>query len=475
MKYISFFLVFLGAFYGSTLLGQAVFFLKPKDITDSNLTITAPGTYIFTDDVYFTRIGQTAISVWVDNVIIDLDGKTLRATNPGGQNIAIHLVRAPNSQVNSNRKNITIRNGNIANFNVHSVWVDPGSTNIVLENLNILSSNIRGATALTPNGIFLDGVQLSTVRTTDIMIKNCTVNNSRFGLRSRAADKVTIIDSVFNNNGSRGISSIDGNDWEVINCQASKQQVSDELGNFGLLVLGGSFWKVKNSDFSFNTITQTVNTIFPSVGGAQFQQLIDLDGNTLVNSSAHIIDNCTFNNNSTTIAGTFGRGLAMVGTDSCVIRNCIANGNTSIDSFQAGILDQGSISNFYEHCVAAGNAVTTVSLFGTFGFVTAASRGAYFGNCRAINNLEPTAGFGAGFFIDGASSNCLVQNCSAITNDPEGFVNSSLTSVFIGNLAFANPFNYVAFAPLGFITVVNGVQPPAGSFDERQIDNISIV
>jgi hypothetical protein len=68
-----------------------------------------------------------------------------------------------------------------------------------------------------------------------------------------------------------------------------------------------------------------------------------------------------------------------------------------------------------------------------------------------------------------------VQNCSAITNDPEGFVNSSLTSVFIGNLAFANPFNYVAFAPLGFITVVNGVQPPAGSFDERQIDNISIV
>jgi hypothetical protein len=125
--------------------------------------------------------------------------------------------------------------------------------------------------------------------------------------------------------------------------------------------------------------------------------------------------------------------------------------------------------------LSSDNYVIMNSFFGAVAFNTFASVFTVFRNCVALRNIEPNLGFGVGFFVDATSDDCLVQNCIAVDNSAEGFTNISPTSVFVGNLAFANPFNYAAFGPLGFITVVNGTQPPALTFDERQIDNISIV
>ncbi len=456
--------------FSSLALAQTTIFLKPQDINKrGGLRILTSGTYAFTDDVFFTQINNTAITIAVDDVILDLNDKTLRASNPSGENIGINIT-------GPNRKNITIRNGKIANFNVFSVTVDSGSTTITLENLGIISSSIRGATALTPTGIALQGTLLSPIRTTDVVINNCTVNNSRFGLRARATDGVRITNSTFNSNGSRGISGFDCNLWEIVNCQAANQKVSDELGNFGLISAGCSFWRVKNCDFSFNRIASVAGAIFPSVGGAQFQALLDTDGITILQGSgSHIIEDCTFCNNTASVPLVIGRGLALVFSNSCVVRNCIANGNVSIDTLQAGFLDFFSTGNLYENCIADGNYAQAAGVQ-VFGFVAGASIGTCFVNCMAKRNSDLAGGLVIGFLIDVDSSNCLVQNCQAIANTDVGFWNLSATSAFTGNLAFGNPFNYVSTGgPLGFITVVNGVQPPSGTFDERQIDNISIV
>jgi hypothetical protein len=477
-------ILILTFFYGALVQAKiapqvpSTIFLKPSDVTDFVFTITIPGTYIFTDDIYFTKIGSTAITVSVDDVVIDLDGRTLRANNQAGENIGINIVRAPNNQFGAVRKNITIRNGFIANFNVYSVRMDLGSSHITLENLTILSSDIRGKTSLTPTGILLDGLLPAgvpiSVRTSDILIKNCFVDNARFGFRARNADNVRVIDSTFNHNGSRGISAIDCNAWELTGCQASQQQIADELGNFGLLLQGGDAWRIKNCDFSFNNLTSPVSSLLPSVGGAQLQAAIDLNFVTVKESGGHVIEGCTFNNNTTTIPGVLVRGLELAFTTSSVVRNCIANGNASVDTGQVGFFDAFGSMNLYENCMAAGNYGKLDTPVGAVGFDAFSTEGACFRNCIALNNIELGLGFGTGFFVDDGSSHCLVQNCTSFSNSAEGFANASGTSVFVGNLAFANPFNY-AFAPLGFITVLNGTQPPAGTFDERQIDNISIV
>ncbi len=462
----------LSSFY--LVQAQTTIFLTPQDINKRNgLKILTSGTYVLTDDVFFTQVSATAITISTDDVTIDLNGKTLRSSSPSGENTAIHISGPA-------VKNVTIRNGKIAAFNVFSVQVDAGATAINIEDLGVISSNIRGATALTPTGIGLEGTPLSTTRTTDVVINNCTVNNSRFGLRARAADAVRVTNSTFNSNGSRGISAFDCDLWEVVNCQAANQKVNDELGNFGLLGLGCSSWRMKNCDFSFNRITAAIQgSLFPSVGGAQFQAVVDAGGIILKGSGSHIIEDCTFCNNSSTVAGSgsLGRGLALVLSGSCVVRNCVANGNSSIDTLQAGFLDAGSSGNLYENCVAEGNLIgqSTVS-FGSFGFMSFSSVGTCFIKCTSIRN-QAMVGAGVGFFVGFGATDCLVQNCLAVANSQEGFTSIAATTVYIGNLAFANPFNYLAFLPgvIGFITVVNGVQPPAGTFDERQIDNISII
>lgn len=454
---------------------NSVVFLKPSDINRAGsnnnvLVIKQPGTYIFTDDVFFTKVNAVAITIDSDDVILDLDGRTLRAANPGGENVGIHIVNT-----NAFRSNITIRNGSIAGFNVFNIEVDEGLNKITLENISIVSSNIRGRTELTPTGILFHGISLSDIRTTNVVINNCYVNNARFGLRAVATDNVKIINSVFNSNGSRGISTFDCQTWELINCQAANQLYTDELGNFGLLAAGCSFWQMRNCDFSFNRIDTPIGPfLFPSVGGAQIQSLLDINFNILKASGSHIIDNCAFSNNFATIPGVLGRGLALVASDSCIVRNCVATGNFSVDVVEAGFVDIGR-GNLYQNCLSSGNYARVPTTLGTFGFLCTQSFATSFIECIAKFNFEPPGGFASGFFSFFDSSKSLVLNCQALSNSLVGFINNSADSAYYGNLAFGQVLNYAGFGPLGFITVINGTQPPAGSFDKRHMDNISIV
>lgn len=452
---------------------NTTFFLTAQDINRSGsnnatLIISSPGTYILTEDVFFTKVNVTAITVQSDDVIIDFDGHTLRAANPSGENIGINVT-------GPSRRNFTLRNGTLANFNVFGVMIAPGSRNVTFEDFEVVCANVQGRIPLAPMGINLDGVPLSSVRTADVVIKNCNINNARFGLRAQATDGVRITNSTFNSNGSRGITGLDCSLWELTNCQASNQQTTDELGNFGLVLQGGFSWHITNSDFSLNRISTNPGFVFPTVGGAQFQPLFSPDLATrLQECGAHVIENCTFCDNTTLVSGVRGVGLALVFTGSCVVRNCIACGNFSLDVLEAGFLDAG-VGNLYSGCLAVGNFAAAATMFGTFGFNATGSLGACFINCIAQLNVDPGA-FGGGFSVDGTSSRCLVQNCKALTNSPLGFVNASPTSVFTGNFAFGNLINYLsAGGPLGFITVINGTQPSTAAFDEREIDNISVV
>ncbi len=437
----------------SFITAATVTFLTPDAITgpSGGLKITNAGLYVFTDDVDYGQINTTPITISTDDVVIDLAGKTLTSVVGTGQNIAINIVGP--------RNNITIKNGTLDNFNRYTILVDAGVRNITVENL-IISNAPTSFSGTAPTGIFFNGNAAKKI--TEVVIKNCRIIKGRYGILANSADNIDLIDSTFARNFSRGIEANNCNLWDITNCQVSNQIGSDGAGSGGVVANGCSFWNILKSDFSLNSgLVTPVNVV-----GVSFVGLGATSGD-------HIIDGCTFCNNRAGLG--LSRGLALIDTHSSVIRNCIANGNFSTDSFAAGFyVVSGSSGNLFENCVADGN-YTLGAFAGAAGF-NIEGIGNHLINCTAKGNLALGGGAGQGFIVTSLASACLVQNCMATGNGDDGFINDSTTSSLIGNFASGNPVaNYAGIGTFGFVTVLNGAQPVGGSFDERRIDNIEIV
>lgn len=100
--------LFLSAILGFS--GTAIA-LDCTPITSVPFTISAPGKYCLTSDLYAGQ-APTAITVDADDVVLDLGGWTLRGIYDGGvtsesTNVAIYVT---------GQRNVTIRNGTISGF-----------------------------------------------------------------------------------------------------------------------------------------------------------------------------------------------------------------------------------------------------------------------------------------------------------------------------------------------------------------------
>jgi hypothetical protein len=132
-----------------------------------------------------------------------------------------------------------------------------------------------------------------------------------------------------------------------------------------------------------------------------------------------------------------------------------------------------------ENCVADGNS-SSVSTGFAIGFDVDGT-GHLLSNCNAAGNSAVTGGgsIGVGVRLVSTAFRCLVKNSTSLTNSARGFQHDATTTynIFIGNFSFGHSSdanNYFG-SGLGFIAVGAGAQPPAGSFDERSISNISVV
>ena len=433
-------------------------FLTPGQFTKAGgIKITLPGIYVFTDDVIFNTVSAAAITIASNDVTIDMNGKTLISNMPGqiGINI-VTLIPAVNN--NNNFYNIVIKNGTFDSFDRFGIMVNGGERNITLENLTIICGVPISSGPQIPTGIFFNGNSSAPI--SEIAIKNCRIVEGRYGILASTVSNVELLDTVLSENFSSGALLIQSNLWDIRNCTFSHQLAFDAAGSAGLTAKGCTLFNIKNCHFSYN-----VSTI-PAVPVAG----VNFVGMPNAMSGSHILENCTFSSNAATTGSV--AGVQLVNTQSCVFRNCIANGNASLGSSAAGFsVITSSSGNAFENCVADGN-YTNGPVVGA-GFNIASGDNFVF-NCIANGNQSLGGGAGNGIFVTSFAPGCLVQNCLAIDNSTNGFINDS-TSAFIGNFATQNGVaNFAGAGIIGSIPIPNGTQPPGGSFDERQIDNIQI-
>ncbi len=420
-------------------------FISPDQVSSGGFTISSRGLYVLTDDVAYSISNGTAISITTSDVILDLNGKSIVASN--GANTAVSIGDA--------LSNIAVKNGAARNFDSRGILVGTTAQNMTFEDLTLIGLNKTSASlGLSINGDINDGTNGNNIR-----VRNCYVTSFANGMTA-AASALSILDSTFDNN--RIGLAIAGNAVDIINCQASNNSGNSAMGlsaDSGLAISGSS-WRIKNSDFSFN-----INT----AGGVS-------------TSGAHLaihnveITNCSFNSNGG--VGTV-RGLDISGTNSCVIRNCTFNGNFSTSAAALRGLSLSGTGHYVENCIADANWTTALGGFAVTGIVVTGSAHTLV-NCHAAGNASQATdnlGIGNGILVDSAAQRCLIKNCTAVSNSTAGFRDDSTagSNLWIGNLSWGHGANNYVGAGPGFVAFAAGAQPPTGSFDERGIDNLSVL
>jgi|GEM_PF-2283922 hypothetical protein len=331
---------------------------------------------------------------------------------PGTPTCVIN-IQTSNVTLDLNQQTIYQTNGNAG---LVGVCVGAGFDNIVIK-----SGKISGVTG--------DGIDIAngseSIVISDVTVQGCGGAGISFsGIAGSVNRDVTIENSRFTSNGGNG-------------------------GTFTFTE------KVKISDSKFND-----NVVI----GAAFSS-----------SNGNEIDNSTFNKN-----GGAGNaiGLSLNATGSSIVRDCVFNANFSTTGTARGLL-LTSTGNLVDNCVADGNT-TSVSAGFAIGFDVDGTAH-LLKNCSASGNSAVAGGgsIGVGLRVVSTAFRCLVKNSTALTNSARGFEHDATPTynIFIGNFSFghgSNTGNYFG-SGLGFMTVGAGAQPPAGSFDERGVSNISVI
>ena len=149
-------------------------------ITSVPYPITAPGFYYLGRNLEHSGTGN-AITVYVDNVTIDLMGCSLTFTGAAGVPTGIAIM---------GRKNVEIRNGTISGFSV-------GIYEVGISGANHRVSNIRAEYSTTGEAV---GIQLFGK---NHLVRGCTASNN--GNNGILVDSGTITGCVAGNNAQNGI------------------------------------------------------------------------------------------------------------------------------------------------------------------------------------------------------------------------------------------------------------------------------
>jgi hypothetical protein len=434
--------------------------ISPSQIADSPFAITEPGLYILTDDVEYGTNSGTAITIDTNDVTLDLNNKSLI-------NVA---SSATGIEISNTFTNITIKSGSIRGFDTAGINIPAGSTVLFFEDLTLIGSNAG-------LGLLFNGTSGSNLRTTGIVIRNCFFSHYLDCISATATDALRL-DNTQLNQSRRGISAIDCNLWNLDNVQSSLHFISSV--NRSIDAFSCNCWTIRNSEFNGNQSTSISDAVRFSI----------LVGPGV--SGGHIIENCMFCDNQ---SNNTLNVLSLDATHSCVIKNCSFDGNRA-GTVLGGLVTTGS-QHHIEGCSVSGN----IGPNGLNGFLLGTSsrscrlKNCYANrnvsnrtcnafrpdgqshiveNCVALNNVSLLGGtlVGRGFILN-SGSGTLVKNCIAAGNSERGFDVGAGTYLFIGNTSFGHgASNYLGGIP--FLTVATtGPYPLAGSFDNRNLANLS--
>src|SRR5260370_19503949 len=102
------------------------------------VTITEAGTYVVSEDILYTAVGNTpAVTIAANDVTLDMLGFSIMQT--GGLSFSVTAI-----QLASNSENVVIKNGTVEDFSQSAISVGAGSTLININTVNITGCGNRG-------------------------------------------------------------------------------------------------------------------------------------------------------------------------------------------------------------------------------------------------------------------------------------------------------------------------------------------
>lgn len=350
------------------------------------------GYYFLTEDLFFAprafidnsvplNVLKAIIYVQKDNVIIDLNSKTILQKNNKSQSFLdvadLHAI-----YIQDGVKNVTIKNGTINFATGHGIYIGKGCSNIVLSNVQIINCGLRGINA---QGESDNKIQ-------DITIENCHVSNCSgtiqpdttlhgditnghaIGIDLTYVENSFITETISNNNQIEKISAQSNSTTDSIaagirmqNCQ--NITCKSCLCNNNAGPTGQGFYALQSSNLTFQECKADENhVLFPT--GTPSTTVADGIGFHLEASNYCSFYQCQANHNSTSTrhgVGFYLNGTTDNGNSNFNnFQNCTAMSNeggktTAESSIGAGFLSYGkdndnyNIGNSFMKCLSKGN------------------------------------------------------------------------------------------------------------------------
>jgi len=392
------------------------------------LIISNPGIYALNANINFDPAlpNQTCIEINTDNVILDLNRKTISQltsnTQPGTRGISI----------NNNAHNVVVRNGAIADMTEYGIYINDGGDVINLLNLTIDGVGVAG--------IFFDGSQtgtgISNISCSNIQVDEVfnSSGNPTYGLITKFCNIVDLNQCIITN-----LTTTTGNCYaiKIKNCQSVRcsscittENSSGASRTYGFHFLDSNPCLLNNCLSANNTSTSSD----PSAVCAGF--IFENSQNLVCNNCAATSNNCTF----TAVGFTF---LNCITTE---IIDCQSLSNTS--SFLDGIgfaIQEGSVNGLLG-CISLTNA----GLNNAYGYLFLNTLASGIDSCIAQVNTGSLGAYGIALIATGS---CLINQNKIIGHiAPNGFgifddAGSGTTNTILGNYALKNSTNYSPGSP----------------------------
>ena len=334
-------------------------------------TISSSGLYTFVGDIAYQATegasgqgGATALFIDADNVVIDLNGRTIYNNN-GADNNALTGI-----EIASNRNNITIKNGTINEFGTQGILVNDGCSAIFLKNISISNCNIIGIYFKGTSGNPIKGALLDTLSITNINYN--AVGNACGIFLNYTQDTLinnTIITNVINSNGDA----------------------------YGILANGSKYLKYINTTISSTRGKKSSNFHFVTAIGS-------------------IIENCNSLYSSGSNGDSFGYHLIFC--KSVLLKNCISSKHTASSSNCYGFYNQSSANINLKNCFSYSCSNSSAGATTTAGFYTTTTARSSFTDCKSVGHqtANNASAIAAGFILAADCTQNTFQNCTAQAN-----------------------------------------------------------
>lgn len=370
-------------------------------------TITNPGTYVLSENIYLTAgIDQAIIYINSNDVTFNLNGNTL---SQSGSATGVDGIR-----INSSKTNITISNGVIRALSGSGIYVNASCNGVNLQDLFITQCQIAGA-----NFVGGSGTEIINCTLTDCKISGCTGNstNDAIGLKITYCDNLEVTNCTFNlhkntnsERSSFGVYATNSQTASFTTCQANGSVGETSAAGFYLSTnCNGwtltSCYALKNSATNTSSgtvygfyINQSNFCVFDSCISGLNTAPIFTDGFRLSQSQYDIVKNCTSMRNTATLNSGNPQitGLHITGDTTNVghyIVDSIFNGNAgtgSLGALACGILIAGGGFHRLFRCTVNANGCKAV------------------GETRGILLRSPTFGI--------LTTNCYIEQNSSTTS-----------------------------------------------------------